>query len=515
MKANKKILIIVLIAALLLVGILVALILLPKGGDDSKDNAIDEGVDMRTSIDESGLHQAIINTKENGEIENNSYGTLVKYNTADVVKLHVENKSGSFDVTSYTPVDEDGKSEATVYTLEGYEDFDLQAGIADSIANDAADLEFTKVISLDGKNSSDYGFDSPTATVDITYSDDTTAKLIVGDTAPQNMGVYVKFGTLDTIYFVAVDSVDSFSYGVNDLISLTINDSPTDSNDNNPISVELGGRHLSEKVVFEANLDAEISSSYKITAPQARYAGEKATSNIVGGIRGLYADSVVMANPSDSQLKELGLDEPYAEIKADYPDTTVELIASEPDGDNYVNLMVKGGKVVYKIASDKVAWSTVKYEELLNEYVLYPNMTSLSNVIVKDGSNTYDYELSSVETTTTDDEGNETTSVVTTVLLDKADIETGYFSTFYQNITMTTLADYETEEVTGDLAFRVTYQYNTLRESDTVSFYQSDSGRYVAVLNGTVVGHVYKSGINKIINQTATLAKNEQVESNF
>ena len=41
------------------------------------------------------------------------------------------------DIKSYTPTDKNGKTSATQYTIVGYEDFDLQGGIADNIANNA------------------------------------------------------------------------------------------------------------------------------------------------------------------------------------------------------------------------------------------------------------------------------------------------------------------------------------------------------------------------------------------
>ena len=129
---KKKTLIIVIIAAAVLVGVMLLLIFLPKGsGSDS--STVDEGVAMKTVTDKDGMHQAVVETEPNGEIKNNSYGTLIKNIPADIKTIHVENKKGTLDVISNTP-----KGEATVYKLKGYEDFALQSGIPDKIANAAA-----------------------------------------------------------------------------------------------------------------------------------------------------------------------------------------------------------------------------------------------------------------------------------------------------------------------------------------------------------------------------------------
>lgn len=85
------------------------------------------------------------------------------------------------DIKSYTPTDKNGKTSATQYTIVGYEDFDLQGGIADNIANNAASIDFTKVMTLDGSKLADYGLDKPRDTVTVTYTDKTKAIIYVGD----------------------------------------------------------------------------------------------------------------------------------------------------------------------------------------------------------------------------------------------------------------------------------------------------------------------------------------------
>lgn len=513
MKKNTKILIIVAIAAVLLAGIMLLLIFLPDGEDQDGTASYDEGVEMSVSTDEKGVHQAVIATDKNGNIDNNSYGTLMEYVPAEISKIHVENTSGTLDITSYTPVNEDGETDTTQYTLVGYEDFELQTGMADDIANDAAQLDFSKVITLDKNKSSDYGFDNPAATVTVTYTDKTKAVIIVGDNAPQNKGTYVKFGDGDAIYFVETDAVDSFSYSLTDMMSLTVNSSADDSDSSQASSIELSGDNFSEKVVLKPNTNTDNSASYLMTKPIECYAGETGTSKVEGAIRGLFAESVKAVNPSDSQLKKLGLSSPHAQIKAVYPDTTVNLICSKPDGDGYVYLMEKGGKVVYRMASSNLAWSTVTYEELLSEYVLNPKMTALSGMSVNNGKKTYEFKLSSKEVTTTDNEGSETTSTTTTVQYGKEEIELGYFTTFYQNITLTERVDATAESVSSEPVFSVTYSYASGNSSDTVSFYKTSGNRYLATLNGSAVGHVYQSGINKLVKQTEEIAKNNQVDA--
>ena len=85
MKNKKKLIIISSVVALLLVGVMLLLIFLPKGNENEDlTDTIDHGTDMSLSTDESGVHQAQVKTNEKGEIENNSYGTLIEYVPAQI-----------------------------------------------------------------------------------------------------------------------------------------------------------------------------------------------------------------------------------------------------------------------------------------------------------------------------------------------------------------------------------------------------------------------------------------------
>ena len=44
----------------------------------------DEGVKMSVTTDKDGVHQAQIQTNDKGEIDNNSYGTLLDYIPAKI-----------------------------------------------------------------------------------------------------------------------------------------------------------------------------------------------------------------------------------------------------------------------------------------------------------------------------------------------------------------------------------------------------------------------------------------------
>lgn len=499
MKKNKKLLLIIGAAAVLLVGLMLLLIFLPKG--DSEETATyDEGISMETSVDENGVHQASINTDENGNIDNNSYGTLMEYVPAEIKTIHLENSKGTLDINSYTPVDDEGKTDTTEYTIVGFEDYEIQGGVPDEIAHSAASIEFLKVATLEKSKSSEYGFDSPRSVVTVEYTDGTKCIITVGDDAPQAAGTYIKFGSGDTVYLVSSDTVTPFDYGLTDLMSLTINDSASDTTDSQASRISISGTAFSDTIVLEPNTDGKTSASYIIKEPVNGYANESESSKVEGGIRGLYAESVKMVNPSDSQLSDLGLSNPYAEVKAEYPDTSVHVLSSAPDDEGKVNVMVSGGKLVYVMDSSKVPWVTTSYEKLVSEYVLYPKMTALSGITLETGGKTYKLGLS------TEEADDDSSASETKITYNDREIAAEKFSTFYDAISLIELADAKSDSTGSNAVAVIKYTYAEDNSTDTVKFYDS-TDRYAAELNGEIIGHVHKAAVDNLAAYAEELVK--------
>ena len=499
MKNNKKLLMICIAAAVVLVGVMLLLIFLPKGGEGGSNGeaTVDEGAKVEIVTDSNGVLQAQIATKPNGEIDvadiEKSYGKLMEHVPADIIRVHVENDHGTLDVAAHTP-----EGEATEYKLLGYEGFDLQAGIPDEIANAASSISFTKIASQHPDNIKEYGLDKPRSVVEVTYTDNTTSRIYVGDDAPQGVGTYVRFGSGEEVYLVPTDAVAPFDYDVTKLISLAVNDSATDVEKGQASSIRIKGEAIDGELELVPNKGGKASASYILAKPSGGYANESESSLIEGAIRGLYADSVVYVKPSEDQLEKVGLLKPHTELEADYPDLKVSLVSSKPSGGK-VYFMEKDGDVVYEISSDKLPWAETSYEKLVSEYVLNAKLDALSALSVSVDGKTYDFELESHDETTTDDEGNESTTTVTTVKYDGKEIETDKFTEFYNELAKIERADIESGDTSGSAAISAKFTYYSDGESDSVGYYKSDSSRYAVELNGDKAGHAYGAGVVRAI----------------
>ena len=501
---NKKILLIVIAAAVVLVGVMLLLIFIPKGGGEGDtDPATFDEAQISSATDNKGVHQITVERNDNGEVEQNGSGSLINYYPANIKEIHLENAKGTVDILSNTP-----KGKATEYTVKGYENYKLQSGIPDQIASACAAIEFTTVAGKDnGDNSGDYGFDKTRAVATVTYNDNTKSVITVGDDAPQQAGTYIKFGDGEDIFLIDSEKASAFDFGLTDLMSLTINDSASDTENSKASSIKIGGGGIPDEIELVPNGSEKVNASYKMVSPVECYANEKESSLIEGGIRGLYADSVVMVNPSQSQLVNLGLAESATKLTAVYPDATVSLIGSKPDPKGDVNLMVDGGNIVYKLKATKVPWVETSYEKLVNEYALNPKMVALSGMTVSTGGKDYEFKLSSKSVITTDDQGSETESTTTVVYYNGKEIQTENFSTLFEAASMIELADAKLQNPSGNPSLKITYTYAEDGSTDTVEFYTAAESKCVAALNGRTEGHSRQADITRTVNALNELVK--------
>ena len=91
-----------------------------------------------------------------------------------------------------------------------------------------------------------------------------------------------------------------------------------------------------------------------------------------------------------------------------------------------------------------------------------------------------------------------------------SEINSSYFSTFFQNLTLLKKSDTSSDKPSGKAVFTAEYKY-TDGSTDTVKFYDASGNKYLAEVNGISVGHLYKTNPSKLIEQVKTVANNKEV----
>ncbi|MBQ4569743.1 MAG: DUF4340 domain-containing protein [Ruminococcus sp.] len=528
-KKLKRNIIIAAVALVLALALILLIFLLPSGKGKNTPADLDPGIDMTASVNEDGLHTVKINTNSKGEIENNSYGTLVDRLPAEVEKIVMKTQEGNYTFLVENPVNEDGSTEASVYTLEGFEEYDLADTNPALLAGDVCNVEFTKVADLSGEGAAEYGFENPRSEATVYYSDGTYSVVRVGDDAPGAAYTYVQFADSPTVYVVKAEEVDSMLLKITDLFNTTINSDKTSVSDGSFDQIILGGTHLEEEIVIKTNTEGSLTCSYVMASHNDLPVNNTKGSEVVGTIKSLATDEVVCVNPDDAQLEEYGLSKPYATVKTNYsysestydnagneikgePQTLkVSLLASKEDAEGNVYMMQEGGKLVYRISADSVVWATVSFEELVSEYVLHPNYQSLESVSVESKGKTYKFEFSTEDVTTTGEDGTTTTIAQPRVRLAGKEVDPDQFQIFFQDLVlMETAGEDDGTKTTGEL-LKITYNYATQRDSDTVILYSTDTQKVIPELNSMKNGYIYKSYANALAENLEKLVQGKEI----
>lgn len=530
-KSMKKNLIIAGIALAVIVALILVVVLVPWGSGGSELGEIDYGTELIYGVTDDGMHTATVKTNDDGELENNSYGTLIEYQPAQIDKIVMSTQEGNYTFLLTTPVNSDGTTEATVYTLEGFEDYNLASTNPSLLAGAVCYVEFTQVADVTGENAAEYGFDNPRAEATVYYNDGTYSVVRLGDDAPGNTSCYIQFGDSKTVYVANLSEMEPMLLKITDLFSTDVNTDAYNASDDSFDKITLGGTHLSEEVVIVANTDGDLNCYYLMSSHGDAPVSATEGSNIIGTIRNLTATEVVCINPDAQNLKDYGLSTPYATAKTTYTYTNTEyddegnetlneevkvpmsLMASEADSEGNVYLMEEGGKLIYKIASSSVPWATTSMEKLTSEYVLNPVYTALESVVLKADGNTYTFKLSTEQVTTTDDDGNETVETEYIVTLDSKEIDSDQFYIMYQDLVLLEYGGTDSSTQAGDKVLTITYNYLSDRESDTVVFCATDTQKVIPFVNGERTGYVYSSDISAIIKNISLLVSGKEIAS--
>lgn len=475
---------IVLVAALIIAVVVAANQPVTPAADD--EDLPEKPVEMATTIDEKGEHHVEISTDAEGEIVQNGYGELISYVPAQISKIEVENTAGSFVVNSTTP-----EGHETVYTITGFEGYELRAGMADAVANDAATISFTTVAAVGGKMA-DFGLDKPRATVKVTYTDNTTAVIRVGNEADGGVGTYAALGDDQNVFLVANDAVDSFLYNVLDMISFEIT-TKADSVENDSFSViELSGSHYPDPITIVPNTDEAVKANYRLTQPYEMFADNYEGNDISGSIRDLYAESVVCVNPNDNQLGSYGVKQPYAKVHAVYPDTEIHLSCSAPTDDGLVNLYNPDKGIIYTIRMDALGWANTDLDQLLPKTVIELNKDVISGVTVSSGGKDYAIEINHTKEKIINESGDEEEIAAIEGKLNGKTIPEASILIFFQNFNA--MSNLGTVKESGtNIIYRWKVSYTNGRADDIIAIYDTGDKSCPVALNGVIIGSVSKS----------------------
>lgn len=253
----------------------------------------------------------------------------------------------------------------------------------------------------------DYGLDSPTVTVEVTYADDVTVKLEMAALAVGSH-YYLRLDGGDTVYLMDSTLPTEVMQTAEAFVGLTMISAPSvGSSDANGSVVlkelSLTGKVRNDQITTIRRKEAEESeeyanSVYLLTEPYFNDT-DTVTVNEVSAVTAVTASDVVALHPTEAQLEEYGLKDPYSVAKivlavytytsddngnmateGYYNETTHLMLLGNKDEDGNYYAMVDAMDVVFLVAADSVPWAEKTYQDLANQYLFLRSLNTLSSI---------------------------------------------------------------------------------------------------------------------------------------
>ena len=430
---------------------------------------------------------------------------------ANIKSLTVKNKNGTFVMNNTVEKDDDGYKTCT-WALQGYDSDVIDDYILSDAASTFAALNALREITT--KTAEECGLTSPVAEIAITKQDDSVVDVLIGGKSPDGSGVYVKRGDKETIYLVPGTIDETFTFTALDLAdtnaiaSLTLPDGYEDYLVDSTIasfdSLTVSGKNFSKPVVIKPNTDKKTSElhNYVITSPTYRMA-ENVDKALAPFNSGVSVSGAYSLDSKTATVNKFGLNNPDLTITAKFGKLTYTFKFKKQD-DGYYAVWYTDCKMIKKVSADAVEILSYSTTNFYSKWIYLQSIDDLSGFIVKSEGKEYKFDI---KVTVNEDSANNYD-----VKYNGKALTASNFQDFYRYCISLFTCDFETEKVTGQPEYEITYVYSDAkRKSTNIKFYRSSATKYLFSVDGEVIGHVNASDINRIATYVKQAANNETV----
>ncbi len=267
--------------------------------------------------------------------------------------------------------------------------------------------------------------------------------------------------------------------------------------------IKIYGEVFSGKT-YEFEMSTGLSADYmpyKMIAPYARPANDEFISKILGfADKGLEATALYSYKIDETDIKECGFDKPKCVVELTIKDYSFKLIigGSRNDGTESMTAMVEGKPQAFGIDVDDIAFlvgASNDITKMFNQKFIMEDIYTIKSVEIETADGKSLFELEHILR-----EGE--TDVYDTVVKKGGNImQTQSFKLLYQRVIALSMLEFVTEAPKVDPVLRVTFNYIEDYEPRVVEITEdpNDHYHYVAWVDGTPLGEVFKTSVQDII----------------
>lgn len=366
-----------------------------------------------------------------------------------------------------------------------------------------------------GEQLMQYGLENPEYIIRIVTTDGAELTLELGNSALDGSSVYALYE--EGVYLISDDILDSVSKTRYSFLDNEITE--VEPSDYDKAVIELSGTVRPQTITLEIDTveseeetessedEAVVSSTekqYTLTTPTVQTITEASASQVTDGLYSLYANQIAAVNPTEEQLAEYGLDEPYSVVSVSIDGVEqFTLRASERNSNNYVYMTKDGSPFVYLVSASRLSWLTVQVEQLTQsvyEPVELEELEELSSLTVESADQSYTFLVTQGEEQTVTGNGEE--------------VDSELFAELYRTITAIPPDELSSGEPSLEKVLTMTVRYlDEGRQEDVFELYPTGDGNVYISLNGEIRYTVSQDVVHQILDNCQNVLDGGEVSA--
>lgn len=449
---------------------------------------------------------------ENGETDasdtaNPTSMLLYDKKPSDINTLTIDNMSGSYKIERF------GEGEQAVWAVKEFLTVPVNRVAIDTLREAAATLTYQKLVAENVTDLSIYGLDNPRAIVKTEFSDssNTVKEICIGNDTPANGKTYFRFAGEKTVYTVNTSDISCFlddKYScINKTVYVAFTPSDTeDTTDYTKINkMVISRKDIDYDIVIEYDKRLDVpdsvvsnASTHLITSPVTLDLNPDKSADVMGKVFGLTADSVEVVNPTDEQLTEYGLNDPFADVFMDIAGGDFHLVIGNENTDKTGRYCyAEGVDVIYVFNNESLPWINFKPLDISTTMITSNYIFKITSLDIT-GSST-DAHFTMTGTTESDFD----------VKLNGTNVETDAFKSFYQFLLRTPAEELYFEANTAEPDLTVTI--NCPDNTDELKFFNLENRRTAIALNGKISFTCKTSYVERLIENLQRFENGETI----
>lgn len=354
-----------------------------------------------------------------------------------------------------------------------------------------------------------YGLEPAALTIECEYTDGTFCRLFVGDHISNSPNIYYfRFEGRDEIFLNEFDS----AYFQGDYFWLSDDIFGDDVDDVTIGTIELSGSAFPEKLTIERCGGVDKSSpfygyNYAVTAPYSGMADNYLMTMLTDELTELVADDTMQAKPTDQQLSEYGLNDPFVIIRHQRNGQWKTLrIARSGARDMYA--MADGIDCVFLLSADTfptIAALAPEYLRSAEVHVRYFDAVHTMRIQSGDIDLTFRLERTPMET--------DSTLYEYRAYCGDTQLSLNNYKAFLEVFNRAAAVSFDGQRQSDDPAVTVTITYfeGLEREEEVIGYYPAGTRRYLVQAEGAGNAVVGQMWIDDLLESAKALAGNETV----